>query len=78
MLENILGSNFCLMVLSVKNLERTRPFYIPLTVNLPRDTIPTQICHRSQSKVQAGSEVKSKQAGTEFRVINHHCRAIVP
>ncbi len=68
MLENILGSNFCVIALSVKNLERTRPIYIPFTVNRPRDTIPTQISHRSQWKVQTGSEVKNKKASTEFRV----------
>jgi len=68
MLENILGLNFCLMALSVKNQERTRPIYMGVTVNRPRDSIPTQICHQSQLKVQAGSEVKNKKASTEFRV----------
>jgi hypothetical protein len=68
MLENNFGSNFCLKISTVKNQDGPRTIYMPGTVNRPRDTIPTQICHPSQWKVQAESKIKNKKASTEFRL----------
>lgn len=68
MLENNFGTNFCLKIPTAKNQDGARPIYMCVTVNRPRDTNPTQICHPTHWKVQAGSEVKKKKASAVFKM----------
>ncbi len=66
MLENNFGSNFCLKVPTVKNQDGARTIYMRVTVNRPRDTIPTQICPPSQSNVKLG-KIKNSKPSKELR-----------
>jgi hypothetical protein len=67
MLENNFELNYCLKVPTVKNQDGARTIYMRVTVNRPRDTIPTQIFHPSHWNLQAESKIKHKKASKEFR-----------
>lgn len=67
MLENNFGSNFCLKIPTAKNQDGARTIYMRVTVNRPRDTIPTQICRSSHWNLQAERKIKHKKARMESR-----------